>query len=181
MPRKDCMTLESNWIPQKSTQIQSMKWVTCVTPLLTCFPTFILELMQCCHLAEFILTSAAFYTLSFDLDNQVINEWNKRLHLTLEELYRLRLELFLQQPEICTFPKFLSVTEMFSTSVWKQCNQDTFSLKGGGGREDKNRDLQHRMGGEVFLPSTGLRKISFCLLPSLNLKSYYISLNNPTL
>lgn len=90
------------------------------------------------HLADFIPTSAAFYTLSFDLDNQVINEWNKSLHLTLEEHCRFRLELFLQQPEIDTFPKFLSVTEMFSTSVWKQCNQDTFFLKGGGGREDKN-------------------------------------------
>lgn len=56
-----------------------------------------------------------------------------------------------------------------------------FFLKGGGGRKDKNWDLQHRMGGELFLPTAGLSKISFCLLPSLNLKSYYISLNNPTL
>lgn len=112
-----------------------MKWVP-VIPLLTRFPSFILELMQCCHLADFIPTTAAFYTLSFDLDNQAINEWNKSLHLTLEEHYRL--EPYLQQPEIYTFPKFLSLTEMFSTSVWKQCNQDTFFLKGGGEREEKN-------------------------------------------
>lgn len=84
---------------------------TCVTPLLTCFPSFILELLQCCHLADFFPTSAAFYTLSFDLDNQAISEWNKSLHLTMEEHYRFRLELFLQQPEICIFPKFLSVIQ----------------------------------------------------------------------
>lgn len=85
-------------------------WSGCLCYSLTCFPSraSVFVIVQCCGLADFIPTSVAFYTLSFNLGKQVINEWNKNLHLTLEQLHRFRLELFLWQAEICTFPKFLS-------------------------------------------------------------------------
>lgn len=86
------------------------RWSGCLCYSLTCFPSEagVLEIVQCCCLADFIPTSVTFYMLLFDLDNKVINEWNKNLHLTSEQHHRFKLELYLQQPEICAFPKFLS-------------------------------------------------------------------------
>ena len=103
-------------------------WSGCLCYSLTCFPSGagVLELMQCCSLADFIPMSVAFRTLSFDPRNQVRNEWNKSLPLTSEQHRRFRLELFLQQPEICAFPKFNSDYRMCSTSACQQRNRDNF-------------------------------------------------------
>lgn len=149
----------------------------CDTPLLTCFPSGAggFELVQHCGLADFI----PIYTLSFDPGNQVINEWNKNLHLTLEQHHRFSLELFLWQPEnlhLSQIPfklqkgSHISMTTMQSGHLFLR----------GKWRYELRLSTQDGWG-EFFLPIAGLIKISFCLLPSLNLKSYCISLNNPTL
>lgn len=102
--------------------------------------------MHCCHLADFIPTSVAFYTLLFDLGNQVINEQSNNLHLTLE--YHLRFSL-----ELLTARNLHLSQIPVKLQKHSQQQRDTTTIRtrvGGGGVQIRTETLRHRKGGEFF-------------------------------